>query len=66
MIPTLVCQGSSFHLNYLVIKEHNSKTIAFRVMSACLATAPCHDEQVVRLLHNNNNSDKDDQAIMIV
>ena len=33
----------------LVKKGHNSKTIAIRVIHSCIATAPCHDEQVFQV-----------------
>ena len=39
----------SFYLKFLVKKEHNSKTIALRVISPCLVTAPCHDKQVFQV-----------------
>ena len=31
-VPTLICQGPSFYIFFLVKKGHYSKTIAFRVM----------------------------------
>ena len=35
-VPTLVCQGPSFYLKFLVKKGHNSKNISFRVISLAL------------------------------
>ena len=35
-VPTLVCHGQSFYLNFLAKKGQNSKNIAFRVMSLAL------------------------------
>ena len=39
--------GPSFYLKCFV--GHNSEIIAFRIISPCLATAPCHDEQVFKI-----------------
>ena len=51
-VPTLVCQGPSFYLKFLVKTGHNSKTIAsYSIQSYAHghATAPCHDEQVFQI-----------------
>ena len=49
-VPTLICPGLSFYLNFFLAKKgHNSKSTAFSVMSLCLATAPCHNEQVFQV-----------------
>ena len=39
----------SFFLKYLVQKRHNSKNIAFRVMSLVLQLQLCHEEQVFKV-----------------
>ena len=54
----IVCQRPSFYLKFLVKKRHNSKTIAFRVMSVVL-----HDNRQTKnefsiFLTNNNNYDQ--------
>ena len=36
MVPTLVFQGPSFYLKFLVKKGHNSTNMAFRVMPLVL------------------------------
>ena len=42
-LPTLVCQGPSFYSKFLV------KKYSYQSYAPCLATAPCHDEQVFQI-----------------
>ena len=51
-IPTLVCQGQSFYLKYLVKKGHNSRILqeySFQSYATGLATTTCNDELVFQV-----------------
>ena len=50
VILTLVCWGPLFYLQFFDKKGPNSKNIAFSC-APCVATAPCHNEQVFQVLY---------------